>query len=60
MVQSAVGSVFIMNDVPQSAIGALIELSFFIDPTRRPFLPPPSLFRCDALELIFRPQPWPD
>ena len=41
MLQSAVGSVFIMDDVPQSTIGALIKLPSFIDPTRRAVPPPP-------------------
>ena len=41
MVQSVVGSIFIMDDGPQSAIGALIKLPFFIDPIRRPIPPPP-------------------
>ena len=41
MVQSVVDSVFIMDDVPQYAIGALIELPSFIDLTRRLVSPPP-------------------
>ena len=41
MVQSAICSVFIMDDVPQSAIGVLIKLTSFIAPTRRPVPPPP-------------------
>jgi len=59
-VQSAVGSVFIMNDVPQHAIGALIKLPSFIDLTRRPVPPPTPWSRCDALVLLPRPPPWPD
>ena len=58
--KSAVGSVFIMDDMPQYTIGALIELPSFIDPTRRPVLPPPPWSRCDALVLLARPPPWPD
>ena len=60
MVQSAVNSVFIMDDVPQFAIGVLIKLSFFIDPTRRPVLPPSPWSRCDALVLVPRSPLWPD
>ena len=41
MVQSAVDSVFIVDDVPQSAISVLSKLSSFIDPTRRPVSSPP-------------------
>jgi len=58
MVQSAIGSVFIMDDVPLSAIGALIELSSFTaDPSQRPVSPPPPWLRCDALVLLSRPPP---
>jgi len=60
MVQSTIGSVFIMNDVPQSAIGALIKLPSFIDPIRRPVPLPQPLSRCDALVLLSRPPPCPD
>ena len=57
MVQSAVGAVFIMDDIPQSAIGALIKLPSFIDLTRRPVPPPPPWSRRDALMLLSRPPP---
>jgi len=60
MVQNAVSSVFIMDDVPQSVIGTLIELSSFIDPTQRPVSPLSLWFQCDALVLLSRPPPWPD
>ena len=55
MMPSAVGSVFIIDDMSQSAIGALIELPSFIDSIRRSVPPLLPWSRCDALELILRP-----
>jgi len=60
LVQSALCSVFIMDGVPQSAIGVLIKLSSFIDPIRKPVPPSPPWSRCDALVPLSRPPPWPD
>ena len=57
MLQSAVSSVFIMDDVPQYAIGALIELQYCIDLTQKSVPPPPPWSRCDALMLWSRPPP---
>ena len=60
MVQSAICSIFIMDDLPQSAIGALIKLPSFIDLTRRPVPLPPPWSRCDALVPLSQPPLWPD
>ena len=51
IVQSAIDSVVLMDDVSQSVIGALIKLPSFIDLTQRPVLPLPS-WSCDALVLL--------
>jgi len=60
MMQSAVGSVFIIDDVPLSAIGILLELpSTVTDLLRKPVPPPPPLSRCNGLMLLPRPPPWP-
>jgi len=45
---------------PQSAIGVLIKLSSFIDPTRKPVSPPPYCSQCDALVQLSRPPLWPN
>ena len=60
MLQSVVGSILIIDDVPQCAIGALIKLSSFIVLTRRPVPPPPPWSQCDALVLLSRPPPTPN
>ena len=61
MVQSVVGSVFIMDDSLLSATCDWLDLSSFIlDLSQKSVSPPLPWFNYDTSMLLLRPPPWPD